>query len=255
MREILRLYADSRSLQLCRRGPWVISASGATYQRACDGRWGCPICSPRLLAEDREDIAAVLHQHHGALFLTFSISDSREPLARTLGNVLAVWSEAFTKGSWFTRYRERAGMAGWIRAVEITFSEIGGHPHIHAVFVFDGDVPEDAEDALRGRWMASADKLGHQADSEAMRADTPAVVPPGEARDKVAFYLTEQNAIRQSRPDHGRTPGDLLHSAALTGDADDLVQLREFHAATKGRHKVQWSRGLRLERNIQRSVG
>lgn len=113
------------------------------------------------------------------------------------------------------------------------------------MFVFDGDVPEDAEDALRGRWMASAAKLGHHADPDAMRADRPAVVPPGKARNKVAFYLTEQNAIRQARPGHGRTPGDLLHSVALSGDADDLVLLREFHAATKGKHKIQWSRGLR----------
>lgn len=239
------MYADRDSLRFCRRGRWILSASGAVHQRACGNKWACPICSPKLLSEDREELAVVLHSNQGVLFLTFSISDSSEPLARTLSNVLAVWSAAFSKGSWMGRYRERSQMCGWVRAVETTFSETGAHPHIHAVFVFNGDVPEGTEDALRGRWIASASSLGLQAEPEAMRAATPAVVPPGEARDKVAFYLTEQNAIRQSRPGHGRTPGDLLHSAALTGDADDLVRLREFHAATKGRHKLQWSRGLR----------
>lgn len=245
MRDVLLDYADRTSLRLCRRGQWMLSASGALYQRACDGKWDCPICSPILLEEDREDIAAVLHGHQGVLYLTFSIQHLEEPLARTLRNVLAVWSASFSKGSWMWRYRERTRMAGWVRAAEITFPESGGHPHLHAVFVFHGDVPEDAEDALRSRWIDRAAALGMLTATEAMRADLPAVVPPGDARDRVAWYLTDQNAIRQSRPGHGRTPGDLLHSVALTGDADDLALLRQFHAATKGRHKVQWSRGLR----------
>lgn len=138
----------------------MLSASGAFYQKACDGKWDCPICSPILLQEDREDIATVLHGHQGVLYLTFSVQHDEEPLVRTHANLLAVWSASFTRGSWMPRYRERARMAGWVRATEVTFSESSGHPHLHAVFVFDGDVPEDAEDALRGRWIDSAATLG-----------------------------------------------------------------------------------------------
>lgn len=250
MRDVLYDFADRRSLRYCRRGPWVISANGATYQRACDGRYACPICSPILLAEDRRNIAEAAHAHTGMLFLTFSISHHAEPLARTLNNVQAVWSRAFSTGSWMSRYRSSKSLCCWVRAVETTVSESGWNPHIHAVFFFDGDVPDDAEDALTARWMAAAVALGHEADREAMRGDESAVVARGERREAVAYYLTEQNAIRQSRTtaasasSSSRTPGDLLHEVAVNGDADAMTLLREFHAATKGKHKTQYSRSF-----------
>ena len=69
-------------------------------------------------------------------------------------------------------------------------------------------------------------------------------VEHGEDREKVAFYLCEQNAIRESRKGKGRTPGDLLHNIAATGDADDLGLLLGFHEAVAGKRKLSTSRGF-----------
>jgi hypothetical protein len=60
----------------------------------------------------------------------------------------------------------------------------------------------------------------------------------------VASYLCDQNAIREGSGTGGRTPGDLLHQVAATGDADDLAVLIDFHRAVAGRRKISTSRSF-----------
>lgn len=243
-REILYLYGERKSIQLCRRGPWMISASGAPYQRSCDNKWACPQCSPKLLRQDREHIARVLQAHETVIFMTFSISHTA-PLAQSLTELQQTWTQAFTTGSWMSRFKIHNRMAGWVRATEVTFSETTAHPHLHALFAFDGKPGRDAIAGLRAQWTTAATRLGFATSGRSRRARSDGEVPRGARRGAVAYYLTEQSALHRAKPGKQRGPGDLLHSVVTSGDHDDLIRLREFHEATKGRHKVASSKGFR----------
>lgn len=245
MRSVLQAYSTRRGLAGCQLGPLVYSASGAKFRRACRNKWSCPSCSPYLLGLDRERIASVLQRAVGVGYVTFSVAHpAGAPPARSLDALLMTWTKAFSTGSWMSDYRDRAGMTGWARAVEFTFTEAGAHPHIHAVYTFGRRPSNHDLDQLRVRWAAAAHALGYAANIKVQDLQR---VPVGDARERVAYYLTEQSAIRQSRPDKGRTPGDLLHSVALSGDADDLALLAAFHEAVAGRRKVATSRGFDSE--------
>lgn len=242
MREIIHNYSNRQGLKWCQRGPLITSPSGAAYRRACGNKWACPSCSPWLLKRDCERIAAVLRRAPGVGYLTLSIR--HEPgahAAQSLDALLATWKRAFTVGSWLTKYKDRAEMLGWLRSIEFTFTPDGAHAHSHAAFVFSHSPSSQELSSLKSRWLSAANALGFVA---SMRAQDVRCVPQGDGRDSIAFYLTEQNAIRQSRPGKGRTPGDLLHSIDKTGDADDLDRLLGFHQATKGRRKIAFSRGF-----------
>jgi len=51
-------------------------------------------------------------------------------------------------------------------------------------------------------------------------------------------------AIKSGRK-ASRTPWEILSDAIKTGDADDLALWSQFESGSKGRHQIEWSRGLR----------
>lgn len=242
LREVVLLYSleDRPSIALCYRGERLVSADGTTRPRTCDNKFACPICSPYRLDQDLDKIKPILHAHPGVVSLTLS-AQHRGPLARSLDDLQRIWTSAYTTGSWMTDFRKRTGMVGWVRSTEVTFPETGAHPHIHALMVFDR-IPTQADvDDLRGQWIGRASKLGFSTSLSALEAQ---IVPPGPDRDKLARYLTKQNAMHKSSEGMARTPGDLLVSVRRTGDAEDLARLLDFQLATKGRHKISTSRGF-----------
>lgn len=176
------------------------------------------------------------------VYLTFSVADEAgPPRAGSLDSILRTWSAAFSTGSWMSDFRVRSGLVGWVRSIEVTFPEGGFHPHIHAAFLFRAGKRGSSVGVLVQRWLDAAAREGFRASYKAQKGY---YVRRGEGRARVAFYLCEQSAIRESRNGKGRTPGDLLHSVAVTGDADDLALLLGFHEAVASKRKLSTSRGF-----------
>jgi len=242
LRAVIQQYAERNTLRLCRRGKTIIRTDGSSYRVACGNRWSCPLCSPYLLAESQYRIERLLQSVPTVVYLTFSVADEAgPPRAGSLDSILKTWSAAFSTGSWMSDFRMRSGLVGWVRTIEVTFPEGGLHPHIHSAFLFKYGKGSISMEALVQRWLASAVREGFRASHGAQKGY---YVARGQGRAKVAFYLCEQNAIRESRNGKGRTPGDLLHNVAATGDADDLGLLLGFHEAVAGKRKLSTSRGF-----------
>ena len=242
LRAVIQQYAGRNTLRLCRRGKTIIRTDGSSYRAACGNRWSCPLCSPHLLAESQYRIERLLQSVPTVVYLTFSVADEAgSPRAGSLDSILKTWSAAFSTGSWMSDFRVRSGLVGWVRTIEVTFPEGGFHPHIHAAFLFRAGKRGESLEALLQRWLASAARQGFRA---SYRAQKGYYVAPGQGRARVAFYLCEQNATRESRDGKGRTPGDLLLNVAATGDADDLSLLLGFHEAVAGKRKLSTSRGF-----------
>ena len=242
VRAVIQQYAKRNSLRLCRRGKQVVGPDGRSYRTACGNKWSCPLCSPSLLAADRSRLEQKLATARSVLYLTFTVAhDDSSRRAGSLAPILETWATAFTSGSWMGTFRDRTGLIGRVRSIEVTFPEQGFHPHIHAVFLFNSKPLEERKAALIQRWLYAAGRCGHKAAYEAQRGR---YAGSATDRSKVAFYLCEQTAIRQSRGGKGRTPGDLLHNVAATGDADDLNALLGFHEAVAGKQKISASRSF-----------
>lgn len=242
LRTVIHQYAERNTLRLCRRGKLIVRTDGTSYRVACGNRWSCPLCSPYLLKKSRQRIERSLQSVPSVAYMTFTVGD--EPghaRAGSLDSILKTWSAAFSTGSWMSDYRDRTGLVGWVRSVEVTFTDGRLHPHIHAAFLFSSNRASEPIDPLIQRWLESAGRAGFRASFEAQKGY---YVPRGERRERIAFYLCEQNAIREAREGKGRTPGDLLHNVAATGDADDLLHLLGFHEAVAGKRKISTSRGF-----------
>jgi len=238
LREIVGTYGVGTSIRLCGRSSRTLPG-GKTTPWLCRNRWACPSCSPYYLGKDFLRIAKVLHAYPGVLHATLTVGQPAGASAKeSLENLRRVWGFAFTRGSWFTDFRRTTGMLGYARAIEWTFPENGYHPHSHVALVFDKVPERDVSDRLLEHHVSTANRLGLAASVSAQSAR---IVPPGAGRESVAFYLTEQNAIRQSRPGKGRTPGDLVHSILESRDDDDISRLQEFHLAIKGCRKISTS--------------
>lgn len=242
LRGVIQEYAESKTLRLCRKGKLVTRPDGTFYRVACGSKWSCPTCSPLRLSYDQIRIEKVLHKVPTVLYVTFTVGGLEGLSTKVaLQRVLMTWVAAFGTGSWMPDFRGRTGMVGWVRSVETTFSTTSSHPHIHALFLFDSQPDQAAADAVVTRWQAVAARQGLRATRSAQDAR---YVASGAARARVAAYLCDQNAIREGSGRKGRTPGDLLHRIASTGDADDLAVLISFHRAVAGRRKISTSRGF-----------
>ena len=221
----------------------VTRADGSSYRVACGNKWSCPLCSPFWLGEYEQSIARVLQRVPTVVYITFTLArdGGATPQRGSLDSILETWSAAFSTGSWMSDFRNRFGLLGWVRTIEATFPEGGFHPHIHAAFLFASQRNGAQVESLIQRWLVCAERQGLRA---SYRAQKGYYVAQGRDREKVAFYLCEQNAIRQSKNGKGRTPGDLLHAVFETGDADDLQLLLGFHEAVAGKRKISNSRGF-----------
>lgn len=242
LRAVIQQYSTRNTLRLCRRGKQILRPDGSIYRPPCGNKWSCPLCSPARLGQDQANIEHALQSATYVVFVTLTVArEERLPASRWLTPILETWSAAFSTGSWMRDFRGRTNMVGWVRSIELTMEHSGAHAHIHAALLF-GTRPLDRDlEKFISQWITAAARRGHRASRGAQVWER---VSAGPDRSRVAFYLCEQNAIRQSRHGKGRTPGDALHAVAATGDADDLELLLRFHEAVAGKRKISTSRGF-----------
>jgi hypothetical protein len=239
LREFLFLYSEHNSTALCRRYR-VMDADGVRYPTPCRNKFSCPSCSAYYLEQDRKKILKLLDAHEHVVFITLTLPTGHHA-GTAMSHLGRVWHKTFNVGSWWRDFQDRHGIAGRVRVVEWSFGRKTRNEtsaHIHLLLVGNEKLAVEAGNLLALRWAQKAVSLGLDA---SLTGQDARMVPKGDDRARVAGYVTKQSATQRSAPASGRTPGDLLNSAATTGDADDLAALQDFHNAVHGRHKVQIS--------------
>lgn len=263
------------------RAPEVRLAGGVAHYAGvgrCGSVWACPVCSPKIrhgrAQEADQMMQSWLGLHWGdgrscdlsdrgptgqVLFLTLTLPhDFGEACADLLTTIKLGWRAVFSGRRW-QEDKERFRVAHYIRAIDITYGRNGWHPHFHvALFV---EVPLSASqiselaDRIYGRYADAVEKRGHRRPSRKHGID----LEPARCASDLSRYLAKVEGVRSGtrialelmRGDlkegriGGRTPFEILASAAATGDAEDLAGWHEWEKATKGSHFMQCSRGLR----------
>lgn len=150
------------------RGDRDAAWQGVVAARWCRDRL-CPICAAmrasRLAAQLRQWVAADEARIGRSLFLTATqprrdVGD--ETAGQAVDRLLSSWREVTARGR--AHARVRAGMAGWVRAVEVTYStrrvgksRAGWHAHVHAlVELHEGVEVETWRRAWVESWCAAA---------------------------------------------------------------------------------------------------
>jgi hypothetical protein len=145
--------------------------------------------------------------------------------------------------------RGRFGLVGSIKALEVTHGANGWHPHCHLLLFVPAEVDVPALDAsLHALWDRSRAFAGLTGNEHAYRLDdTDAAAAEYVAKWGHERAWDEAAEVAKSPVKRGRrgsrSPFGLLADADA-GDQDAGALFVEYAQAFKGRHQLQWSRGL-----------
>lgn len=230
----------------------------------CASVWACPSCSAvirqRRAVEVTEGVGRWLADGHGALLVTLTVPHYASDRLAELWQTVAGGFRGVLQHRQWRHWSERAGVAGSIRAFEVTRGPNGWHPHLHVLVLLERRASAaDAEALARlldngtaGLWRNHVlDTLGR--DINGYGVDVRSVWRNGEA---VAAYVSKLDSgcwgvgAELARFDLKRGGFDSLSpfqiaEVACAGDAKASAWWAEFQEASKGRQALTFSAGLR----------
>lgn len=243
------------------------SESGRCYYSgllACGSVWVCPVCASKIqqvrAAELRQAIAVAGDRGLQVAMLTLTAPhDRHDDLRELLGGFTGALG-ALTRGrAWTKELRPAYGIAGYVRALEVTWGEASGwHPHAHVLlFLRRGARLEELANALFPSWETAVKNRGLgqvnraafslQDASHASRyvAKLGSGLEWGAAEELVRSHTKSAGAERYS-------PFDLLGEYAYPdvergNPARFGALFREYAAVFHGRRQLQWSQGLKRQ--------
>jgi len=204
----------------------------------CGSPWSCPSCSARLRGRRSLGIVAIatdVSANGGSLAMaTLTLRhNAGMPLVDLLSAISAGWA-AVSRDRSFKAFRDRAGIIGFVRGVEVTHGVNGWHPHLHVLFFSDRQLaPRDLQELsgiLESGWFRGAFKVlgvspasGVGVDVRAMSSDAAGYIA------KVGFEVS------------GLGKGNSAFDLLLDGRVD---KWKEYDRAMKGVRSLSISREL-----------
>lgn len=235
----------------------------------CGSVWACPICTAKIQERRRVEIASAVEYAYknsmqtAMLTLTFPhyFNDELEVLIKKQAKALAL----FRAGKAWTKFKERSGFAGLIRALELTYGTNGWHPHTHELWLLDSDFSaNDEREFIVKRWLNCCIKaeLVDANNSDQIAAFMQHSVDIKDRCD-ASDYLAKNDAeghwgvdreLSKAATKAGRAAG--LHAfglLALYKDGDEVAgqKFLEFCKTMKGKRQLFWSHGLKKTVGIE----
>ncbi len=140
---------------------------GAFYSGlvTCGSVWACPVCASKVQERRREEVAKGME---------WAYANGLQPVMVTLTFPHYAWKDLPTlleqqafalaklrAGNPWTRFKERHGFQGLIRALELTYGINGWHPHTHEMWFVAGDVDAEAMKVhILARWERVCARAG-----------------------------------------------------------------------------------------------
>jgi len=242
----------------------VYSYDGQAFYKGlicCGLLWCCPVCAPKITEQRKAELAGAIERYPGTVLL-----DSRTIRHSKWDHLDVLLPKFLDANRWFTSHRTykrirgqlnttvQTGGGGTVRALEVThahpdkWDHNGWHPHSHtAWFCNRTNIGEDeltqAELELAKLWIEAcllaglpAPDIEHGLKLEANKAGDYI------AKWGVAEELTKGH-LKQGKGGSLSTWGLLM--LADQGNERAAALFAEFAEVFKGRHQLQWSRGLR----------
>lgn len=251
-----RLMAESDKGVRVRRDDKKAWFSGVAV---CGSVWICRVCAGKIGETRREQMQLAIDRCIGQggdvalITLTFSHS-----IYHDLADMLPKQAAAMRKlksGRKWQAIKEKYGIIGSVRALEVTHGRNGWHPHTHEIEFFNRPLSRWEMDELRAEiyelWLAACTKAELGLPSEAHGVDVRGATRAAQYVGKWGFAseLT-RSPSKTSRGAQsltrwaGRTPWELLEDY-VGGDQLAGQLWTEFARVFMGRRQLFWSAGLR----------
>lgn len=229
---------------------------GASYAglETCGSVWACPVCAAKIAEGRRVEVGELIGRHMDAggevYMAAFTVPHHAFQAARELRQVVAKSWQKVLAGKPWVKFKDRYGLVGVVRALEVTHGAAGWHPHLHCLFLVEKPLGLEATwsmgEKLFLRWRAKIEAAGYgECTAAAWKFEK--VMRPEAATD----YVTKWGADSEIAKAHiklakggGRSPWQLLESSAA-GDRQAAVLFKEYAAAFFGARHLTWTRGLR----------
>jgi hypothetical protein len=176
------------------------------------------------------------------------------PLAKLMP-VIANGFRSVLSGRPWVRVRDKLGIAGTIRSMEVTHGANGWHPHLHVLVFIEGalDAAGLAELTVHVRriWAQKITEAGyrlpnsHGVDIQRCYSAAEAGQYISKTQDGRSTGNELARGDMKSGRNGGRTPFGILDDFRWTGDTGDLALWHEYERATKGHQAISWSPRLR----------
>ena len=226
---------------------------------ACGSPWVCAVCSARIrsVLAQRITILASKWMAAGNTLLHAGLTvphDKGMRLKGTFDVIAGGWKYLTTGGKW-TRCQDKNGLAGWLKAIEITCGcKNGFHPHIHVLFFLKGK--DDAAIArltryIKDNWATFAVSQGYDRPSERRGVQVDVCYSAEEVGNyvcktqdgKAVGNEVARGDMKQGKAG-GRTFFEILADWSKDKNPEDRQLMEEYYYATKGRKCITTSRGL-----------
>jgi hypothetical protein len=229
----------------------------------CGSPWVCPVCllgwSKKRAGELQHAQAMHLASGGGLEFFTVTVEHgSDDPLEVVWSRLHDQWS-AMVEQRWWKEARARSGVVGVVRTVEVTWSPTAGwHPHAHCLVFTERPWSEPVRAAIFkriGEWFKRRREVEPEAPGRVGQLPPaergsgpfePADGGPVRDPDKVAKYMTYM-ASKHATPQEGASASlfGLVEEYGRSGKRQALALWHEYEQASKGKHPIRWSPGLR----------
>lgn len=234
----------------------------------CSSIWACPVCASTIRKQRAREITTAVeaHQKNGGeiAFLTLTLRHHREDsLEKTLDAVMEGWRNLMRGRRW-RDLKKTFNIVGYIRAIEVTYSqENGWHPHAHILLFFGKNSPLTTENLkilesdIFTWWEKWCEEKTGRTPTREHGIDVQKVDTKGRVLSRyLSKVQTEKEkkwtaAAELSRTDikRGRTnsftPFQLLENETSLSEQQRYALWTEYVDASKGRRAITWSRGLK----------
>lgn len=234
------------------------NSAGFGGLETCGRVWLCPVCAAKVRVRRGDQIAEGVMRHleagYWAWFLTVTLPHEKGDALKASFDALTKALQYVKSGKRYQEDKERFGILGDIKAVEVTHGANGWHPHAHVLILTTKEISFDEICAwyarLDARWAAGLRKVGWPEGKPGVRL----TLKPVEKGEGLAAYLTKvqekgvgnelARADMKDAREGNRTPFGILADFGNYALADDLELWWEYEQTTIGRSAIRWSRGL-----------
>lgn len=235
---------------------WQATLNGSAHYRGlqtCGSVWVCPVCAAKITERRRHELVRGLDawksQGNDVLMLTLTVPHyEREFVSKVIEHIADPIRLMKNRKPW-KRLAAVMGLKGTVRALETTYGENGWHVHVHMLLFITthcrgafGTLQEQITKMWQDACMTAFGGIPSKEHGACLDGGEKA----GDYAAKWGVDLEMTKAHCKVGREGNLTPWDLLR-AIKDGktDRDYRALFNEYAHGFRGRHQLEWSKGLR----------